>query len=92
MRGINFHVVRQRQNFSENPDRAIRVRQPFLAWAHPKHDWRVELIEKLTSLQKPDGSWAGEKKWMEDNPVMVTAYCVIAIQEAQKDLQEHPLK
>src|SRR5436190_9477390 len=30
------------------------------------HDWRVELIDKLASLQKPDGSWLGDKKWMED--------------------------
>lgn len=57
-----------------------------------KHDWRAELIEKLGSLQKPDGSWAGEKKWMEDNPVLVTAYSVIALQEAKQDLAEHPGK
>ncbi|MBC8104954.1 MAG: terpene cyclase/mutase family protein [Anaerolineae bacterium] len=54
------------------------------------HDWRVELIDKLASLQKPDGSFAGEKRWMEDNPIIVTSYCVIALQEIQKDLAEHP--
>jgi squalene-hopene/tetraprenyl-beta-curcumene cyclase len=54
------------------------------------HDWRAELINKLASLQKPDGSWVGEKKWMEDNPVLVTAYSVIALQEAKQDLAEHP--
>jgi len=53
------------------------------------HDWRVELIDKLASLQKPDGSWVGEKRWMEDNAILVTAYCVIALEEAQKDLLEH---
>jgi len=57
-----------------------------------QHDWRVELIDKLATLQKPDGSWAGEKKWMEDNPVLVTAYCVIALEEVQRDLAEHPAK
>lgn len=51
------------------------------------HDWRVELINKLTSLQKPDGSWAGERKWMEDNAVLVTAYVVIALEEAKQDLE-----
>jgi squalene-hopene/tetraprenyl-beta-curcumene cyclase len=55
-----------------------------------KHDWRVELIEKIGSLQKPDGSWVGEKRWMEDNPVLTTAYAVLALQEAQRDLKEHP--
>jgi squalene-hopene/tetraprenyl-beta-curcumene cyclase len=56
------------------------------------HDWRLELIDKLASLQKPDGSWAGDKRWMEDNPVLVTSYCVLALEEAQKDLKEHPAK
>jgi squalene-hopene/tetraprenyl-beta-curcumene cyclase len=55
-----------------------------------KHDWRVELIDKLASLQKPDGSWSGEKRWMEDNPVLVTSYTVLALQEAVIDLKEHP--
>lgn len=55
-----------------------------------KHDWRIELIDKLASLQKPDGSWSGEKRWMEDNPILVTSYCVLALEEIQKDLQQHP--
>jgi squalene-hopene/tetraprenyl-beta-curcumene cyclase len=55
-------------------------------------DWRLELIDKLASLQRPDGSWAGDKRWMEDNPVLVTAYVVRALQEAQQDLAEHPPK
>ena len=54
------------------------------------HDWRLELIDKLAALQQPDGSWAGEKRWMEDNPVLVTSYVVMALQEVQKDLEQHP--
>jgi squalene-hopene/tetraprenyl-beta-curcumene cyclase len=50
----------------------------------------VELIQKLASLQKEDGSWSGEKRWMEDNPVLTTAYVVLALEAAQRDLQEHP--
>jgi squalene-hopene/tetraprenyl-beta-curcumene cyclase len=57
-----------------------------------KHDWRVELIEKLASLQKPDGSWAGEARWMEQNPTLVTSYVVLALQEAVAVLKEHPAK
>jgi squalene-hopene/tetraprenyl-beta-curcumene cyclase len=56
------------------------------------HDWRVELVDKLAGLQKPNGSWAGEKKWMEDNPVLVTAYVAIALQETIEDLKQHPPK
>jgi squalene-hopene/tetraprenyl-beta-curcumene cyclase len=57
-----------------------------------KHDWRVEFINKIASLQKPDGSWVGEKRWMEDNPVLVTAYVTIALQETLDDLKQHPPK
>jgi squalene-hopene/tetraprenyl-beta-curcumene cyclase len=56
------------------------------------HDWRVEFIDKLASLQKPDGSWSGEKRWMEDNPVLVTAYIVNALEETLDDLKQHPAK
>lgn len=55
-----------------------------------RHDWRIELVEQLASLQKPDGSWAGDKRWMEDNPVLATSYVVLALQEVQKDLKQHP--
>ena len=54
-----------------------------------KHDWRAELIAKTAELQKPDGSWVGDQRWMENNPVLVTAYVVLALQEAQADLKEH---
>ena len=55
-----------------------------------KHDWRVELIEKLTTQQQPDGHWTGLQKWMENKPTLSTAYAILAIQEAQADLKEHP--
>ena len=57
-----------------------------------KHDWRVELINKLESLQKQSGSFSGEKRWMEDNPNLITAFVVLALQEAMGDLKEHPAK
>jgi squalene-hopene/tetraprenyl-beta-curcumene cyclase len=56
-----------------------------------QHDWRLELIDKLTSLQKPDGSWVGQSKWMENNPTLATSFAILAMQEAQADLKEHPL-
>jgi squalene-hopene/tetraprenyl-beta-curcumene cyclase len=51
------------------------------------HDWREEFVQKMAELQNEDGSWSGEKRYMEDNPVLVTAYVVLALQEVQKDLQ-----
>lgn len=57
-----------------------------------KHDWRVELIDHLARIQKPDGSFAGDRKWMEDNPNLATSFALIALQEAIKDLGEHPAR
>jgi squalene-hopene/tetraprenyl-beta-curcumene cyclase len=54
------------------------------------HDWRVELIDKLLSLQKPDGSWVGEKRWMEDNAILTTSYVVLSLEQTLQDLKEHP--
>jgi squalene-hopene/tetraprenyl-beta-curcumene cyclase len=57
-----------------------------------KHDWRVELTNKIASLQNPDGSWVGEKRWMEDNKILATSFAILALEEIQKDLREHPAK
>jgi squalene-hopene/tetraprenyl-beta-curcumene cyclase len=62
---------------------------PLLALPDGKQvDWRRELIDKLAALQQSDGSWSGEKRWMESDPVLVTAYAVQALQEARDDLKE----
>ena len=48
-----------------------------------KHDWRRELIEKLTKLQQADGSWVNtEDRWMEGLPALTTAYSMLALQAA----------
>lgn len=45
-----------------------------------KHDWYAELVDKLASLQKPGGFWMNEvDRWMEGDPVLVTAYVVLAL-------------
>jgi squalene-hopene/tetraprenyl-beta-curcumene cyclase len=51
-----------------------------------KHDWRDDLTAKLATLQQSDGSFVGQRKWMEDNPVLVTAYAMLALEEIRKDL------
>lgn len=46
-------------------------------------DWANNLIAKLASLQNPDGSFINaEPRWMEDDPGLVTAYALIALNEA----------
>jgi squalene-hopene/tetraprenyl-beta-curcumene cyclase len=56
------------------------------------HDWRTDLTNKIASLQQPDGSLVGQRKWMEDNPVLVTSYAIMALEEIRKDLKDHPQK
>ena len=55
-------------------------------------DWRKALIEKAASIQSPDGSWVGIAHEMENNPVLVTSYVVLALQDARADLKAHPAK
>jgi len=55
-----------------------------------RHDWRLALIDKLAKLQRADGSFVGQRKWMEDNPVLVTAYTVMVLEGAKKDLAAKP--
>lgn len=47
------------------------------------HDWRVDLINTLEALQQDDGSFSiKHERWMENNPTLITAYALIAIQHA----------
>ena len=45
-----------------------------------EHNWRDDLVTKLASLQKEDGSWTNEQdRWYEGDPNLVTAYSLLAI-------------
>jgi squalene-hopene/tetraprenyl-beta-curcumene cyclase len=45
-------------------------------------DWRNDLATKLLSTQREDGSWANKNgRWMESNPILVTAYTVLALEQ-----------
>jgi prenyltransferase/squalene oxidase-like repeat protein len=67
--------------------------EPIITDAQGKqHDWRADLTAKIASLQRPDGSLVGQAKWMESNPVLVTSYAMLAIEEVRKDLRDHPGK
>ncbi|MFK7850282.1 MAG: prenyltransferase/squalene oxidase repeat-containing protein [Akkermansiaceae bacterium] len=52
-----------------------------------KADWRNDLGVKLLSSQRENGSWAnGNGRWMESNPVLVTAYTVMALEEIYRSI------
>ncbi len=64
------------------------------AWGEPiiedaqgqRHDWRAELVDELLKRQNVDGSWVNDAdRWMEGNPQLVTAYSLLALEEALKD-------
>ena len=43
-------------------------------------DWRADLAGKILSLQKGDSSWANDTgRWMESDPVLTTAYMLMAL-------------
>jgi squalene-hopene/tetraprenyl-beta-curcumene cyclase len=59
--------------------------------AGTRHDWRLELINAIKAQQAADGSFLGQKKWMEDNPILATGYVVLALEDVKKDLIAHPV-
>jgi len=47
------------------------------------HNWRADLINQLASMQNDDGSFKSvNKRWMEDNVTLITAYALVAAQNA----------
>lgn len=52
-------------------------------------DWRKDLGEKLLSVQRENGSWINDSgRWMESNPVLVTAYTVLALEQVYDSIPE----
>lgn len=48
--------------------------------AGTKHDWRAELVSRLSELQQANGSWQNPAdRWYEGDPNLVTAYSLIAL-------------
>ena len=44
------------------------------------HDWYQELSNKLSTLQRNDGSWANSNSWLYENvPELATSYAVLGI-------------
>lgn len=54
-------------------------------------DWAVDLIDALSVLQEQNGLFRTvDDRWMEDNPVLVTAYALIGVQHARHSLRDSP--
>lgn len=57
-----------------------------LKTSHGSVNWADELSGKLLRLQNSDGSWVNTAsgRWMESDPVLVTAYAVLSLQQIQQ--------
>ncbi|MCP3905093.1 MAG: terpene cyclase/mutase family protein [Planctomycetes bacterium] len=67
--------------------RALRVGQQHavIDTDGARHNWREELIDALVTRQQSDGSWVNhEERWLEGEPALVTAYALLALEEALK--------
>jgi squalene-hopene/tetraprenyl-beta-curcumene cyclase len=68
--------------------------EPLKRADQPAADWRRGLIEKLVALQRTDSQtgrkyWVNDDaRWMENDPVLVTAYSVLALETLVKPPQE----
>lgn len=50
-----------------------------------KHNWRAELAENLIKIQNEEGWWQNTNaRWWENNKVLVTAYCILSLEEILK--------
>jgi squalene-hopene/tetraprenyl-beta-curcumene cyclase len=50
-------------------------------------DWRKDLGGKLLANQRENGSWVNDNgRWMESNPVLVTSYTVMALEEIYRSI------
>lgn len=48
-------------------------------------DWANDLIDRLAELQQDDGSFKSvDDRWMENDPVLITAYALIALRTAAR--------
>lgn len=51
-------------------------------------NWRDALSRHLLNTQKPDGSWLNDTgRWMENDPVLVTAYTLLALEHVHRTLR-----
>ncbi len=52
-------------------------------------DWRLDLGNKILSSQRENGSWVNDNgRWMESNPVLVTAYTVLSLAQIYDSIPE----
>jgi squalene-hopene/tetraprenyl-beta-curcumene cyclase len=79
--GMYYYFVAFARALHARGDPAIEVVMP--DGSRAVRDWGNDLVDRLSGLQEPDGSFRVlDDRWMESNPVLITAYGLIALQYA----------
>ncbi len=72
-------------NGTEVNGRKMNVRRSIPGQFAGPREWRLDLYDQLATLQQGDGSFLSlDDRWMENNPVLVTAYALLALQNAAR--------
>lgn len=81
--GMYYYLVMFSRALDAWGDPTLDVVRP--GAAPEKRDWANDLIDRLAALQSEDGSFRSvDKRWMEDNQVLITAYALVALQHAAR--------
>ena len=55
------------------------------------HNWRADLISRMSKLQHNDGSWTNPAdRWFEGDPNLVTAYALLALSYCDRQPTSNP--
>ena len=86
LQGLFYYYLTKARALNAYGNSSIEVELPAVDGAKPKtekRDWANDLIDVVVSQQHEEGWWANtESRWLESQPVLVTAYSLIALQNA----------
>lgn len=86
LQGLFYYYITKARALNAYGVSTITVQRPSVNGGEPKtekRDWANDLIATIVKHQHEDGWWANtETRWLESQPVLVTTYCVIALQNA----------
>lgn len=86
LQGLFYYYLTMGRALNAYGKSTITLTRPSADGGEPtieKRDWANDLIDVIVSQQDKEGWWANtESRWLESQPVLVTAYSVIALQNA----------
>ncbi|MGD9690258.1 MAG: prenyltransferase/squalene oxidase repeat-containing protein [Phycisphaerales bacterium] len=88
--GYYYYVIAFARALDAHGSPVLSVREPAAASGpaavKQPRDWQNDLVDRLAELQQPDGSFkVMNDRWMENNPVLITSYSLVALQHALRE-------